>query len=388
VSRQEVAEWQALHEPNLDDSKSATALRRARYNIYNERQGNFLKTAGVEKKKGALNERSASQVNVLSARVANSVATSQAATQAKRVNSILKARILEDEPLSDSQVDDIDLPELENQILNPSLLILNPGNLEEENPFNDYQIDDVDLLELDLQIFNTPAAIEVPNATAIHLIECNARDGTRTNDVIGEIDELVFNSSYTIIDTSVIDPRLLGEDDAVDDARIDSVELGALEDQILPTESSSRDEPNGDQIIEMTQVLLADTDHAEITADMSGAVEFITRYSKLNVIKSEPFAWAWPHYLNGVPFEDSIAKYAEYGNSRDPLTAFVLYCTKTPGCSYRAYRKQLIIDHEVICNEEFVARAVLRTEVRASVPCSQEDYPKSFRTRGLMLRHV
>jgi hypothetical protein len=84
-------------------------------------------------------------------------------------------------------------------------------------------------------------------------MEGDALNGTRIDDVIiGEMDELVFTSSHNIIDTSVIDPRLLGEDDAVDDARIDSIELGALEDQVLPTKSSSGDEPNGDQIMEMT----------------------------------------------------------------------------------------------------------------------------------------
>ncbi|KAF8854058.1 hypothetical protein BDZ45DRAFT_806147 [Acephala macrosclerotiorum] len=190
------------------------------------------------------------------------------------------------------------------------------------------------------------------------------------------------------LEVANIDPRLLEEDD-LDSVQVDATQLEKLQSQVLlfGTAAEQGEADNDDDIIGLQALLPPDVDdapdgHHHLQAD----TDFITQFSRINIVNCTRFADQWPKYENGAAYEQSIGQYSVSGNSRDSPTPMNFQCQATAQCTYVSIQKKAVVAHEAICSPEYVARELYRKEHGEKFRCAQcED---TFLTQHLLNMHV
>jgi hypothetical protein len=201
--------------------------------------------------------------------------------------------------------------------------------------------------------------------------------------------------SQIAVNTTMVDPLLL-DLDALDDIEVDNAELQCLHSQVLlgkENESQTADDNEDDEAARIAaegnldNIALAEDEH--ITAQQhspqqNGICDFITIYSKINIVSKVYFARSWNDYYTGtLSFDDSIGKFSLRGHSRNDPTPFVWQCKKTPGCSFTTIRHDICTTHELHCTEEGVAKP----KVERKFACISGICDKAYTTRAKLERH-
>lgn len=197
--------------------------------------------------------------------------------------------------------------------------------------------------------------------------------------------------SWESVDVSQIDPRLLDES-MLNSMEIDAGDFEALKTQVFSTHTAEEDVSNDDEMNTMTKAVFDDADvhTAGDETQSNTAIDFIVKYSTINVVNKSSFSIAWKSYMHGASFEESVGKVSAIGNSRDQPTPMQLNCTKTPMCHYSTIDSSNLKAHESHCTEKNVARELLTLQVQAGEPlqCSWDDCTEEFLTRQKLNRHI
>lgn len=208
----------------------------------------------------------------------------------------------------------------------------------------------------------TPSEMNVlANFVRSHSDRPGKEETTRTN-TRKTMREPAQTTDERSIDLSTIDPRLLDEG-TLDGMTVDDQDMSRLRLQLLP---------EGNDELEMqddTEALFVeDYDDCESQQAVS-ATDFITAYSRINIVSCDSFRKAWLCDRRGQT--STIGLHSVAGNSRDPPTPLEYHCRQTSGCPYMTVRPDNIIEHEMICNEVYVARAIAAEETSKDIPCTR-----------------
>jgi hypothetical protein len=190
-------------------------------------------------------------------------------------------------------------------------------------------------------------------------------------------------------ETSSIDPRLLDEDE-LDNVQVGQANLDALCDQLLPTNKPSGDDDANEEIGGGSSAALEALLAGDLPEDQQlqrNQYNFITHFSKINIVNCTRFADNWAkHHNQGADYADSIAKYSVKGNSRDSPTPMLFHCQATSACPYSSIQKKAVVAHEALCTPEYVARERCRIDHGEDFKCDQCE--ETFLTQHLLKMHI
>lgn len=108
--------------------------------------------------------------------------------------------------------------------------------------------------------------------------------------------------------------------------------------------------------------------------------DWIKKFSQGNIVANDSFAASWPVYQDGKSFEETIGRFVEQGNSRNPAHPMVHRCDITAGCDYSSLYRKAVTKHGKVCTKRLVEAT---TEPGSSVDivnCTVEGC--SFTTKG------
>jgi len=184
------------------------------------------------------------------------------------------------------------------------------------------------------------------------------------------------------------DTHLLEEDD-LDNVEVDLAALDLLQSQVVLDITDQENHVGNDDIDDGNptayEALLADAGSSELQEPVSN-YDFITYFSKINLVNCTRFADQWPHYQKGALYADSIGCYSVCGNSRSPPTPMIFKCQATSKCPYTSIRKRQVTAHEATCSPLYVSRELYREDNGESFHCTL--CKRSFLTQHSLNMHI
>lgn len=204
-------------------------------------------------------------------------------------------------------------------------------------------------------------------------------------------------------DIASIDPTLLDEA-TLSEAQVDEAALQCLRDKIFMQEAPAKEDCEQhdgatQSVNEITSSLGELTLLQENMQPTSGpgsskpiqtGEDWISFYSKINVVHSYQFIAHWTRYSEkGEPFEDTIGAHSMRGNSRDDPTPYLFHCQKTEGCQYTSFKRMLLQQHESSCSQAMldgIKEAAATAKDR--IPCSVPGCGKSYNNKSHLALHM
>ncbi|OQD68729.1 hypothetical protein PENDEC_c031G04877 [Penicillium decumbens] len=117
--------------------------------------------------------------------------------------------------------------------------------------------------------------------------------------------------------------------------------------------------------------------------------EFISFYSRINVISGHPFYRPWSK-LQKDPLSTDVDLTFWSGNSRDTPTPFMYRCTVTAGCDYQTPALSTLNRHKSTCTDELLQKRQRRSEASAAqpYPCPHQGCEAIFPNNKSLKCHI
>jgi hypothetical protein len=196
------------------------------------------------------------------------------------------------------------------------------------------------------------------------------------------------NSRRNSMDNDLVEENF-GEMD-IDATTIDSTAFLAFEDTVVPNHSALDttvdDDDDDDELLDaLTDVCegaMMSMEHA------SYMVDFVTRFSKINIVRQDTFGKKWASYVKSQQYETTIGPHSMRGGTRDSPTPYMYLCRETEGCPAKFHTYRGLSKHELYCSPTKVAKVKKNQEKDRSFVCTFDGCTSAFRLKGSLTSHV